>query len=175
MAAGPYLTEPLDGAALWRGRAAPAAAAVSAVEVAAWLDGRLAGADAARVEAAMAADPALLQTALEASVALRDATPDAQSERLTVRARALVEPPVRGRAPGSGGLAGLFGRGWRAGLEWSGAAAAVLAVSIGGFSLGSGFGSAYAQSSQSEASLYIVGPASADTTLAFDEEGEVAR
>jgi hypothetical protein len=174
MATGLTPTDPPDGAALWRGRAAPAAGAVSALDVAAWLDGRLGDVDAARVEAALAADPALLSQALDASMAVREAAPDAASERLVVRARALVEPRVHA-APSVGTLLGeLFGRGWRAGAQWSAVAAALLAVSVGGFSLGSGFGAAYAQSSV-EASLYIVGPASADTSLDYDEDSEVSR
>ena len=69
----------------------PAPGAVSDADLAGWLDGRLSEREAARVEAALAADPALLQAALDLA-ALRDAPLPAAPERLLVRARAVVAP-----------------------------------------------------------------------------------
>ena len=61
-----------EGRALWRqamaaARPAPVARPVAALDLAAWLDGRADAALAARIEAALASDPALLDTALAAS------------------------------------------------------------------------------------------------------------
>jgi anti-sigma factor RsiW len=123
--------------ALW-GRAAatmspPVPGAVSDADLAGWLDGRLSIGDAARVEAALAADPALLQAALDIAAA-RGAPLPAVPERLLVRARALVAPPVVGTAGSRSGLARLFV--WRQGLQWAAVATLSLAVGLGGFTLG---------------------------------------
>lgn len=130
-----------EGRALWRRVSfapGPPRVAPSEAELAAWLEGRLPEADAARVEAAMAADPALLDGMLAASAALRTAPPPAP-ERLAVRARALVAPEIAaGPSPIRLGAVGGWFAGMRRSVEWAAVAAAFFAVAVGGFSLGGG-------------------------------------
>ena len=98
-------------------------------DLAAWIDGRLKGARAERVEAALAAHPALLETVLDVQAVGRpqEAVPD----RLVVRARALVSPQVTGADT----PVRWFGS-WRLGVQWSAVAAMTVAISVGGFNLG---------------------------------------
>src|SRR5215471_15999717 len=66
-----------------------AAAPVTELDFAAWLEGRLTEREAARIEAAVVADPELRRTALELAEVLGKPLPEAPA-RLEVRARALV-------------------------------------------------------------------------------------
>lgn len=111
-----------EGKALWQqamalAQPAPAMPSVSALDLAAWLDGRADQALAARVESALLADPALLEMALAVPDAALDADA-AASERVFVRARALVAPKVVKSAARSGGWLGGFAR-WRRTAEWA--------------------------------------------------------
>jgi hypothetical protein len=115
--------------------------AVSDTELAAWLDGRLPPEAAARVEASLAADPAILDRALDAAAVLRDAAPPA-SDRLVTRAQALVDFQVAQPRSSGGLLAWLAG--WRRQFEMAVVASAFLVVCVTGFSLGGGFQEAYA-------------------------------
>ena len=77
---------------LWRSLAADRAVAsgpVSDLDFAAWLEGRLSETAAARIEAAVAADPEMRRAALELSEVLGMPLPAAPA-RLEVRAKALV-------------------------------------------------------------------------------------
>ncbi len=114
---------------------------VSDAELAAWLDGRLPPDVAARVEACLAADPAMLDRALDAAAALREAASPA-SDRLVTRAQALVDFQVGQPRSSSGLLAWLAG--WRRQFEMALVASAFLIVCVTGFSLGDGFQEAYA-------------------------------
>src|SRR5438270_13022402 len=98
---------PLSDKDLWQSlstdRVPPAA--VSEMEFAAWLEGRLGEADAARIDAAVSASPELRRAALELSDVLGKPLP-AAPPRVAVRAQALVGFDVEKRA----------GRSWLAGL-----------------------------------------------------------
>src|SRR6266550_9380629 len=84
---------------LWRSLAVGrdvAPAALSDLDFAAWLDGRLPDAAAARIEAAIAGDPEMRRAALELADILGKPLPLAPA-RLEVRARALVGFAVKQR------------------------------------------------------------------------------
>src|SRR5213592_2996792 len=107
---------PLDDKTLWQSLAAPRAvapAAVSALDFAAWLEGELSETEAARIDAAVTADPALRQAALELADILGKPLPVAPS-RMTVRAQALVGFPAEREVVRKSWLASLlpdFGQG----------------------------------------------------------------
>ena len=124
--------------ALWQGFQAGAGAArprgaVSAEDLAGWLDGRLTDGEAARVEAAVAADPTLLDAVLDVRAQAGVALPPAP-ERLLVRARAMVAPPIVA-APRAAPLSVWFS-GWRGGVQFGAVAMLVLGISVSGFALG---------------------------------------
>jgi hypothetical protein len=137
---------PAEARRLWRLAAAHKPAAmrpVSALELAAWLDGKADAALAARVEQALAADDTLLETALAARAASE--SEEAAPERLLVRARAMVAPAVV--ASKRGGLMGQLGA-WRRGLEWAAVGACFLIVATGGFWMGGSLSDNVAEAAQ---------------------------
>lgn len=150
------------GRALWqRAKAAGPASAPTAgrpiddMMIAAWLDGRLVEAEAARVERHLIEHPQALQAALDIRNALADAQRAPVPDRVVVRAQALVGFEAE-RQVARGGLAGLFGT-WRRALEMAAVGAAFVIVVAGGFSLGGGTQEAYAQSAQtSDAAVELV-------------------
>lgn len=140
---------------LWRSLASqPAvapvsASAVSEMDLAAWLEGRLSEEAAAPVETAVAADPALRRAALDLADILGKPLP-AAPERMVVRARALVGFEAGRTAPAGG----LFTRWLRSTSLFSGPryalhqgmmAVAALVVATGGFFVGGGLGESLAQ------------------------------
>jgi len=142
---------PMNDQELWRSLAMEGRAVsgmISDHDLAAWLEGRLAPAEAARVDAILAADPEQRAAALELSEILAMPLPAAPA-RLAVRAQALVGFEVE-REPASrpGFLASLFAAGRRQALRAAamGTAAAILAVS--GFLVGGGLGESYAHQKQ---------------------------
>ena len=160
---------PLDDKALWRSLAAGqpvAPVAVSNMDFAAWLEGNLPEAEAARIDAAVTADPALRLTALELADILGKPLPAAPA-RMAARAQALVgfaaERPAR-----KGWLASLlpdFSQGL--GFQRGALAATAVIVAAVGFMLGGGISKQYQQavyaSSQSSSSTAIR-PLGSDTT-----------
>jgi hypothetical protein len=135
---------------LWQSLAlgrSPSLAAVSDLDFAAWLEGRLPEADAARIDAAVAGDPELRAAALDLADILGKPLP-AAPPRLAIRAQALVGFPAE-RSSGRGSwrfvawLAAPFSsvgslhRGVIAGL-------AVL-VAAAGFVMGGGLGASFAE------------------------------
>ncbi|MDF3074579.1 MAG: hypothetical protein K0S54_2246 [Alphaproteobacteria bacterium] len=126
--------DPTEARRLWR-QAAPGQPAktvsVSALELAAWLDGKADPALAVRVELALAADDGLLDMALAARAAAASSEP--APERLLARARAMVEHKVA--QPKRGGFLGQFGS-WRRSLEWAAVGACFLIAASGGFWMG---------------------------------------
>ena len=101
---------PMSDRELWQSLATDrsvAPAAVSDMDFAAWLEGRLPEATAARIEAAVASDPAMRQAALELADVLGMPLP-APPPRMTVRAQALVGFEAERQAPRKSWLAGLF-------------------------------------------------------------------
>jgi hypothetical protein len=158
---------------LWRSLALDdgpsSSAAVSDLDFAAWLDGRLPEAEAARIDAAVARDPELSAAAVEVAEILGRPLP-APPARLVVRAQALVgfaaERSV-GRHVHTGGLTSLaaflspFGslqRGLMAGLA--------IAVAAAGFVMGGGLGESFAAQKYAsvEDSSAFFGPLGADTS-----------
>jgi hypothetical protein len=157
------------GRALWTRlprRPAPARA-VSPEDLAAWLDGRLDEAAAARVEAALVADPALLDAALETH-RVQTGPLAAVPDRLVVRARALVAPAVVAAAPRFGFWGGWLGRG----VRWGAIGTLALVISVGGFALGDGTQSALAgQRGGGTGTLFaVLDSLGADAAL-FDDGG----
>jgi anti-sigma factor RsiW len=132
---------------LWR-RVAPAGEgvlpSVSELDFAAWLDGRLSEAQAAAVEAALAADPALRRAALDLSELLGQPLP-APPPRLAVRAQALLGFDVERRQPRLGLLDWLLGGGRGFIVQRVATLAAAVIVAISGFLLGGGLGESLAE------------------------------
>jgi hypothetical protein len=137
---------PLSDKDLWQRLSAQPVAPkpVSEMDFAAWLEGRLSEAEAASVDAAVAADPGLRRAALELSEILDKPLP-AAPPRMAVRAQALVGFEAEKRA-GRGWLASLlpaFSQGF--GLQRGALAGMAVAVAAVGFTLGGGLGDTYAK------------------------------
>ncbi len=160
---------PLSDKDLWQSLATDRVAptAVSEMEFAAWLEGQLSEADAARIDAAVFADPELRRAALELSDILGKPLP-APPPRMAVRGQALVGFEAERRADRGSWLAGLlpsFGRGFA--LQRGALAGMAVVVAAVGFMLGGGLGESY--STQKYASARPVGvtlskPLGRDTT-----------
>jgi anti-sigma factor RsiW len=113
------------------------------MDFAAWLDGRLNEADAARIDAAITADPELRRAALELSEVLGQPLP-APAPRMTVRAQALVGFEAEKRAPRGSWLASLlsaFGQGFA--MQRGVLAGMAVIVAAVGFTLGGGLGESF--------------------------------
>jgi anti-sigma factor RsiW len=138
---------------LWRSLAADRVAPgpVSDLEFAAWLDGRLSETAAARIEAAMAADPEMRRAALELSELLGQPLPAAPA-RLEVRAKALVGFEVEARAKRAGLFDWLFTGDRRFVLPRVATLTAAVVIAISGFMLGGGLGESMAQERYANAS-----------------------
>ncbi|MBN9091460.1 MAG: hypothetical protein J0J01_31460 [Reyranella sp.] len=158
---------PLDDKALWQSFATTSSvvpATPSDMDFAAWLEGQLPETEAARIDAAVAADPALRQAALELADILGKPLP-AAPPRMAARAQALV-----------GGAAGRPRKSWLAsllpdfgqGLAFQRGALAAMGVMVAavGFMLGDGLSRQYEDglyaSSRSSSSTYR--PIGRDTT-----------
>jgi hypothetical protein len=158
---------PLDDKALWQSLATTPPVAVGApsdLDFAAWLEGQLPEAEAARIDAAVAADPALRQAALELADILGKPLP-AAPPRLTARAQALVGGAAE--RPRKSWLASLlpdFSQGLA--LQRGALAAVAVLVAAVGFVLGDGLSQQYEDglyaSSQSSSGRYR--PIGRDTT-----------
>src|SRR5262245_5190390 len=143
---------------LWRSLAADRVAPgpVSDLDFAAWLEGRLSETAAARIEAAVAADPEMRRAALElADILGRPLT--AAPARLEVRAKALVGFEVERQAGRPGMLDWLFAKDRRFAFQRAATLTAAVIIAISGFMLGGGLGESmaqerYASSSQNDTS-----------------------
>ena len=131
---------------LWRSLATDrlASGPVSDLDFAAWLEGRLSETAAARIEAAVAADPEMRRAALELSEVLGMPLPAAPA-RLEVRAKALVGFEVEQRAPRVGLFDWLFAMNRRFALPRLAMMTAAVIIAISGFMLGGGLGESMAQ------------------------------
>jgi anti-sigma factor RsiW len=118
-----------------------ASTAVSDMDFAAWLEGHLSETEAARIEAAVAADPEMRRAAMDLSEILGMPLPAAPA-RMAVRAQALVGFAVERQQARRGWLAGLLD-GFA--LPRAVMAAATVIVAISGFMMGGGLGESYAQ------------------------------
>ena len=121
-----------------------ASGTVSDLDFAAWLEGRLSETAAARIEAAVAADPEMRRAALELSEVLGMPLPAAPA-RLEVRAKALVGFVVEQRAPRVGLFGWLFARDRRFALPRLATMTAAVIIAFSGFMLGGGLGESMAQ------------------------------
>ena len=121
-----------------------ASGTVSDLDFAAWLEGRLSETAAARIEAAVAADPEMRRAALELSEVLGMPLPAAPA-RLEVRAKALVGFEVEQRAPRVGLFGWLFARDRRFALPRLATMTAAVIIAISGFMAGGGLGESMAQ------------------------------
>ena len=125
-----------------------ASGTVSDLDFAAWLEGRLSETAAARIEAAVAADPEMRRAALELSEVLGMPLPAAPA-RLEVRAKALVGFEVEQQPDQRTGRVGLFGwlfaRDRRFALPRLATMTAAVIIAISGFMAGGGLGESMAQ------------------------------
>jgi anti-sigma factor RsiW len=138
---------PLNDKELWRSLAAArddVPEAVSDLDFAAWLEGRLPETAAARVEAAVAADPEMRRAALELADILGKPLP-APPARLEVRAKALVGFEVERRTKRVGLFDWLFASDRRFAMQRAVALTAALAIAVSGFMLGGGLGASVAE------------------------------
>jgi hypothetical protein len=121
---------------------------VSDLDFAAWLEGRLSETAAARIEAAVAADPEMRRAALELSEVLGMPLPAAPA-RLEVRAKALVGFEAEQSIAQSSGRVGLldwlFAGDRRFALPRLATLSAAVIIAISGFMLGGGLGESMAQ------------------------------
>lgn len=155
--------DPNEARRLWRQVARPARDSVSAVELAAWLDGKADTALAARVERAMVADDSLLEMALAARAASE--TDEPAPERLLVRARAMVAPKVA--APKPAGFLSRLGS-WQRGMQWAAIGACFMIAASGGFWMGDKASNTVRMSVE-PASFTLFG-VDVESTDLFDEE-----
>ncbi|MGQ0581698.1 MAG: hypothetical protein ACT4O6_07165 [Reyranella sp.] len=128
---------------LWRSLAPDrdvAPEAVSDLDFAAWLDGRLPEAAAARIEATVAADPEMRRAALDLADVLGKPLPAAPA-RLAVRAQSLVGFA----AAREGFLNRFFSAGARYTLPRAAMAAMAIVIAGAGFIVGGGLGESFAQ------------------------------
>lgn len=159
---------PLSDKELWRSLATGrpvAPAAVSDMDFAAWLEGRLPETTAARIEAAVANDPAMRQAALDLADILGKPLP-APPPRVAVRARALVGFESERQEPRKPWLAALFpafGQGF--GLQRGALAGMAVVVAAVGFMLGGGLGETYIQEKYASTQApTVMKPLGRDTT-----------
>jgi len=117
---------------------------VADLDFAAWLEGRLPEAAAARVEAAVAADPEMRRAALELAEMLGQQLPPAPA-RLEVRAKALVGFEAERRTRSAGLFDWLLAGGKRFAVQRAVALTAALVIAVSGFMLGGGLGETMAQ------------------------------
>jgi hypothetical protein len=117
---------------------------VSDLDLAEWLEGRLSETQAARIEAAVAANPEMRRAVLDLSDVLGRPLP-AAPERMEVRAKALVGFEVERSAPRVGLLDWLFAKNRRFALPRLATLTAAVIIAISGFMLGGGLGESMAQ------------------------------
>ena len=128
-----------------------AAGPVSDMDFAAWLEGRLPETAAARIEAAVAADPEMRRAALELSEVLGQPLP-VPLPRLEVRAKALVGFEVERQTRRAGLFDWLLKGDRRFVMQRIGALTAAVVIAVSGFMLGGGLGNSLAQEHQRYAS-----------------------
>lgn len=148
---------------LWRSLATgPVASdAVSDMDFAAWLEGRLSESDAARIEAAVAASPEMRLAAMDLAEILGMPLPAAPA-RMAVRAQALVGFEAERQMPRRNWIAILL-NGFA--VPRAVMAAATVIVAISGFMMGGGLGESFAQEKQ--ASKAVVTTTSTNEMTSF--------
>jgi hypothetical protein len=152
---------PLSDRDLWQRLSTKPAAptAISEMDFAAWLEGRLSESEAAYIDAAVASDPEMRRAALELSDILGKPLP-APPPRMAVRAQALVGFEVETRVKSGSWWASLlpaFGQGFS--LHRGALAGMALVVAAVGFTLGGGLGESFATQK------YAMGEHTSDVTV----------
>ena len=117
---------------------------ISDLDFAAWLEGRLPEAAAARIDAAVAADPEKRRAALDLADVLGRPLAAAPAQ-LTVRAQALVGFAAERQVAREGFLDRLFSAGTRYALPRAAMAAVAIVIAGAGFIVGGGLGESFAQ------------------------------
>ncbi len=138
---------PLNDKELWRSLAAArddAPEAVSDLDFAAWLEGRLSETAAARVDEAVAADPEMRRAALDLADILGKPLP-APPARLEVRAKALAGFEAEQEARRVGLFDWLFASDRRFAMQRAVALTAAVVIAVSGFMLGGGLGASVAE------------------------------
>jgi hypothetical protein len=118
--------------------------AVSDLDLAAWLDGRLPEAAAARIDAAVALDSDLRRAAFDLADVLGKPLPAAPA-RMAVRAQALVGFEAEGRSGRGGFLGRLFSSGTRYAMQRAAMATMAIMIAGTGFVVGGGLGESFAK------------------------------
>jgi hypothetical protein len=159
---------PLDDKVLWQSLAITQPVVpgdISEMDFAAWLEGQLPETEAARIDAAVAADPALRQAALELADILGKPLPVAPP-RMAARAQALVGAATeRRRKSWLANLLPDFGAGFA--FQRGALAATAVVVAAVGFMMGGGLSQRYeegAYASSQSTSGAAVRPFGRDTT-----------
>jgi hypothetical protein len=164
---------PLSDKELWQ-RIAPATGrapvAVSDNDFAAWLEGGLPEAEAARIEAAVTSDPILRQSAIDLADILGKPLPVAPA-RMAVRAQALVGFEAERGVRGTGWFARLFTFGAPMGITRAAFATLALFIAVSGFMLGGGLGESYAQEKYVVASNQTAVDSNNELTAFFAPDG----
>lgn len=138
---------PLNDKELWRSLAAAREGApdvVSDLDFAAWLEGRLPETAAARIEAAVAADPEMRRAALELADILGKPLP-APPARVEVRAKALVGFEAEQRMRRVSLFDWLFAGDRGFAMQRAVALTAAVVIAVSGFMLGGGLGASVAE------------------------------
>jgi hypothetical protein len=133
---------PLNDKELWRSLSAAwddAPEAMSDLDFAAWLEGRLPETQAARIDAVVAADPEMRRAALDLADILGKPLP-AAPPRLEGRAKALVGFEAEQRTRRVGLFDWLFASDRRFAMQRAVALTAALVIAVSGFMLGGGLG-----------------------------------
>lgn len=157
---------PASDKELWRSLDANGAVEprlVDDMEFAAWIEGRLNEAEAARIEASVAADPEMRRAALDIADILGMHLP-AAPERLAVRARALVGFEAERKVARTGFWGGLLN--WMApsALRPAAVTMAAIIIAAGGFTMGGGLGASFAQQHYDANGIQRAGPTSEVST-----------
>jgi hypothetical protein len=138
-----------------------ASTAASDLDFAAWLEGRLSETAAARIEAAVAANPEMRVAAMDLADILGKPLPVAPA-RMAVRAQALVGFEVERQTPQRSWFAGLF-EGFA--LPRAAMATAAVMVAVSGFLMGGGLGDSYAQERVAKNSVTVIDTTNELTTF----------
>jgi anti-sigma factor RsiW len=144
-----------------------ASAPVSDMDFSAWLEGRLSETAAARVEAAVAADPEMRLAAMDLADILGKPLPAAPA-RMAVRAKALVGFEIERQAPRRSWFAGLF-EGFA--LPRAAMASAAVLIAITGFMMGGGLGESYAHEKVAKKNIVDMTEPTNELTSFFTGDG----
>jgi hypothetical protein len=154
---------------LWQSLAAGpvASTAVSDLDFAAWLEGRLSETASARIEAAVAANPEMRVAAMDLADILGKSLPAAPA-RMAVRAQALVGFEVERQAPRRNWFVAVFES---FALPRAAMATAAAMIAVTGFVMGGGLGDSYAQERYVTKQGYVTAQASNELTSFFSSDG----